>query len=219
MSRRLLPILAVALSAVAASAFTFGRGGWAVITVQDLPDHFVVGKSAEIAFVVRQHGMTLLDNLRPMVVAKSGKTEFQVAAVPGKKSGTYSSAVVVPSAGDWTITIKSGFMNNNATLDAIPAVALGAPAPRALTAAERGKQLFVAKGCNTCHVHADVEESGRVKAGPNLTPKRYQAEYLAKLLDDPSIARTPGAMNTMPQLELNAGEVRAIAAFINGGKS
>jgi hypothetical protein len=218
MSRRLLPVFAIALSTVAATAFTFGRGGWAVITVEDLPEHLVVGKSTELAFVVRQHGVTLLDNLRPTVFAKSGKTEVQASAIRGNKSGTYSSTLVVPSAGEWTITIKSGFMNNDATLDAIPAVAAGTPAPKAVAAAERGKRLFVAKGCNTCHVHADVEESGRIKAGPNLTPKRYQAEYLAKLLEDPAIARTPGAMNTMPKLELNAAEVRAITAFINGAK-
>jgi len=214
MSRRLLPLFAVALSAVAASAFTFGRGGWAVITVEDLPEHLVAGKPVDLSFLVRQHGMTLLSGLRPMLVAKSGKAEVQVAANPGKKFGGYSATLVVPTAGDWTITIASGFMNNNVTLAPLAAMSPNA-SPRVIAAADRGKQLFIAKGCTTCHVHGAVEGSGKISVGPNLTPKRYQAEYLAKLLDDPSIAKTPGQMNTMPKLELKPTEVAAITAFIN----
>jgi mono/diheme cytochrome c family protein len=214
MSRRLLPIFAVVLSAVGASAFTFGRGGWAVITVEDLPEHLVAGKPVELSFVVRQHGMTLMSGLRPTVFAKSGKAEVQASAIPGKKFGSYSSTLVVPSTGNWTITIASGFLNNNVTLAPLGAIEANA-APRVIAAVERGKQLYIAKGCTTCHVHGAVEGSGKVKAGPELTPKRYQVEYLAKLLDDPSIARTPGQMNTMPKLELKATEVAAIAAFIN----
>ena len=214
MSRRLLPLFAVALSAVALSAFTFGRGGWAVITVEDLPEHLVAGKPVELSFLVRQHGVTLLSGLRPMVVAKSGKAEVQASANPGKKFGEYSATFVVPTAGDWTITIASGFMNNNVTLAPLAAISASA-SPRVIAAADRGKQLFIAKGCTTCHVHGAVEGSGKAKAGPELTPKRYQAEYLAKLLDDPSIAKTPGAMNTMPKLELRPVEVAAITAFIN----
>src|SRR4051794_29882219 len=99
MSRRLLPLFAVALSAVAASAFTYGRGGWAVITVEDLPEHLVAGKPVELSFLVRQHGVTLLSGLRPTVFAKSGKTEVQVSANPGKKLGSYSASLVVPGTG------------------------------------------------------------------------------------------------------------------------
>jgi len=218
MSRRLLPLFAVALSAVAASAFTFGRGGWAVITVEDLPEHLVAGKPVELSFLVRQHGVTLMSGLRPTVFAKSGKTEVHVSANPGKKSGGYSATLAVPTTGDWTITIASGFLNNNLTLAPVAAIGANAAAPRVIAAADRGKQLFIAKGCTTCHVHGAVEGSGRVNAGPELTPKRYQAEYLAKLLDDPSIAKTPGQMNTMPKLELKATEVAAIAAFINADR-
>ena len=217
MSRRLLPFFAVALSAVAASAFTVGRGGWAVITVEDLPEHLVAGKPVELTFLVRQHGMTLMSGLRPTVFAKSGKAEVQASAIPGKKFGSYSSTLVVPTTGDWTITIASGFLNNNVTL--APLAAIGASAtPRVMAAADRGRQLYIAKGCTTCHVHGAVEGSGKVKTGPELTPKRYQAEYLAKLLDDPSIAKTPGQMNTMPKLELKPTEVTALAAFINADR-
>jgi hypothetical protein len=218
MSRRLLPIFAIALSAAAASAFTFGRGGWAVITVEDLPEHLVAGKPVELSFLVRQHGVDLMNDLRPTVFAKSGKAQVQASASRGKKAGSYTSTLVVPSGGDWTITIASGFMNNNVTLAPLQALTTGSPTPRVIAAAERGKQLYIAKGCTTCHVHGAIEASGKIKAGPDLTPKRYQAEYLAKLLDDPSIAKTPGQMNTMPKLELKPTEVAAITAFINADR-
>jgi len=46
-------------------------GGWAVITLDDLPDHAVAGKPIKLVFVVRQHGRTLLTGLQPRVRAIS----------------------------------------------------------------------------------------------------------------------------------------------------
>jgi len=57
-----------------------------------------------------------------------------------------------------------------------------------------------------------------MNVGPNLTPKRYQADYLAKLLVDPSIARTPGQQNQMPKLGLKPAEITALVAFINADR-
>lgn len=92
------------------------------------------------------------------------------------------------------------------------------PAPSQAPAV-RGHALYIAKGCTTCHVHAAVAGSGMIKAGPDLTPKRYQADYLARFLADPSIARTPGNTNTMPKLELKPIEIAALAAFINADRA
>jgi mono/diheme cytochrome c family protein len=208
MSKR-LTVGALLLAAVAGTAYTFG--GWCVITVDDLPEYVSVGKPTEITFTIRQHGMTLMDNLQPVIGAKNGATEVKVNAA-AKGSGRYSASLVVPKGGDWTVTINSGFMNNRSTLAPIPAIAAGATPP---VVADRGKRLFIAKGCVTCHVHGEVTGSGFVSVGPNLTPKRYQAEYLARFLADPSIARTPGKNEIMPQLELKPVEIAAIAAFIN----
>ena len=214
MPSRLLKLSAIAAVALTGTAYTFG--GWAVVTVEDLPEYVTAGKPVEIVFNVRQHGMELLGGLRPVVIAKDGKSDVQASAVTTMKSGRYSATLVVPRAGDWTVTINSGFMNTKATLAPIPAIAAGAAPPQALAAAERGERLFVAKGCVSCHVHGAVEGSGWIKAGPDLTPKRYQAEYLARYLADPSIARTPGNMNIMPKLELKPTEIAAITSFING---
>ena len=78
--------------------------------------------------------------------------------------------------------------------------------------------LYVAKGCVGCHVHGAVTGYVPMNVGPNLTPKRYQADYLAKLLVDPSIARTPGQQNQMPKLGLKPAEITALVAFINADR-
>ena len=89
----------------------------------------------------------------------------------------------------------------------------------ALTDAERGRRLFVAKGCITCHVHSAVDPEGTLQlkqVGPDLTTKRYAAEYLKLFLADPSIRppSTPNGMR-MPNLGLKPAEIAALAAFVN----
>jgi hypothetical protein len=64
-------------------------------------------------------------------------------------------------------------------------------------------------------VHDATAGNNSLAVGPNLTPRRYQADYLAKLLANPSIARTPGQQFEMPNLQLKAGEIAALVAFIN----
>src|SRR5205823_14195680 len=53
-------------------------GGWAVVTVDDLPDYVVVGQPVRLSFVVRQHGMRPLDGLRPRVEAKARSVDISV---------------------------------------------------------------------------------------------------------------------------------------------
>jgi mono/diheme cytochrome c family protein len=211
MSKR-LTVGALLLVALTGTAYTFG--GWCVVTVDDLPEYVTVGKPTEITFTIRQHGVSLMDNLQPVIGAKNGEAEVKANAT-AKGSGRYSASLVIPKGGDWTVTINSGFMNNRSTLAPIPAIAVGATPPKPAIAADRGERLFIAKGCGTCHVHGEVTGSGFVAVGPNLTPKRYQPDFLAKFLADPSIARTPGKNEIMPQLELKPVEIAAIAAFIN----
>jgi len=52
------------LAAVLLTGFV-AMGGWAVVTVRDLPEYLVAGQQYTIEFQVRQHGRTLLSGLRP----------------------------------------------------------------------------------------------------------------------------------------------------------
>lgn len=216
MRGRLPKLAALSLVALAGTAYTFG--GWAVITVEDLPEYAVAGKPVELTFLVRQHGVSLLSNLEPAVRAADGSATVKGSVVKRAGAGRYTSTLVLPRTGPWTITIESGFMKNDVQLAPLAVIApAAAPVQQALPV--RGQHLFVAKGCATCHVHAAIAGSGMIKAGPDLTPKRYASDYLAKFLADPSIARTPGAMNQMPALEVKPIEVTALAAFLNADRA
>ena len=227
MFRRPSRIAAVALVAVPVAAFTFG--GWVVITVDSLPEYAVAGTLNTLTFAVRQHGMTPLGDLRPYVVARSGSTviEAKTGTLP---NGHYSATMTLPHDGAWTIDIRSGFMNSTMSTPLMPlrVVAAGAPAPQPIPDALRGKHLFVAKGCVTCHVHPETPEWESINAGPNLTGRRYVPEVLAAFLDDPEkspLSKNPksGIGGTtyvrMPRLGLETREIAALVAFVNGGNT
>src|SRR5262245_60432721 len=85
-------------------------GGWAIITLNEMPDYAVAGKSLTLTFSVRQHGVTLLAGLQPTVqAAMPGSPAVKPAVTPGDTPGEYRAALTLPQAGEWTITINSGF--------------------------------------------------------------------------------------------------------------
>ena len=47
-------------------------GGWAVVTVLKIPDAWAAGKPLILSWQVRQHGVSPLDGLRPVIEARSG---------------------------------------------------------------------------------------------------------------------------------------------------
>ena len=187
-------------------------GGWAAITVEDLPDYGVVRQPLNLTFTVRQHGVTKLKGLEPRVEARVSGATAAAVAEPAKEEGTYTARLVLPEAGDWTITIHSGFGNSRVTLVPMQVIEPAAPAPAALPAAERGRRLFAAKGCVTCHLHRELGGSGVVAVGPELTNRRLAPEYLQRFLADPSIT---GSSNRMPNLNLKQPEIAALIAFLN----
>jgi len=187
-------------------------GGWASITVEALPDYGVVRQPLNLTFTVRQHGVTKLSDLEPRVEARGAGTSAAAVAQRGTEAGQYTARLVLAEAGEWTITIHSGFGNSRVTLVPMQVIAANAQAPAALPAADRGRRLFVAKGCLTCHVHADVKGSGVVAVGPDLTNRHLAPEYLQRFLADPSMI---GSANQMPNLNLKPLEIAALIAFLN----
>lgn len=190
-------------------------GGWAAITVEDLPDYGVARQPLNLTFTVRQHGVTRLSNLEPRVEARASGVTTAAVAVAGSEAGQYTARLVLPQAGEWTITIHSGFGNSNVRLLPLAVIEPGAAAPRALADAERGRRLFVAKGCVACHLHRDVSGSGLVAVGPELTSRPLAPEYLQRFLADPSIVAAPSGSFQMPNLNLKQPEIAALIAFLN----
>src|SRR5438046_2294347 len=99
--------LILGLLAIVTAAYA---GGWAIITLNELPDYAVAGKPISLTFAVRQHGVTLLSGLQPSVSATAaGGLVTKAAVVAGGVPGEYKAALMLPRPGEWAITINSGF--------------------------------------------------------------------------------------------------------------
>ena len=187
-------------------------GGWAVVSVKDLPEYFVAGQQYTIEFQVRQHGRNLLGDLRPQLVVSSERGRATIPAIARPAEGTYAVTFTAPASERVVLTIRSGFGNNELRLYPQPVVAAGA-SRSAMSAADRGQVLFVAKGCNTCHANADLvdrPDNVVVTVGPALDGRRLAREYVIQKMKNL-------ASQSMPDLGLSDAEVAALAAFLIGG--
>lgn len=189
-------------------------GGWAVVSIENPPDFLTVDKPTDLIFHVRAHGREPLGGLQTSVEARNGETRVKGRAWETPTKGVYRAALTVPSAGDWTVTIRTNFGRSGA--ETLPWRAIDArERVPALTAAARGRRLFAARGCVSCHVHRAVDIEGEASTtGPDLTQPRLAARYVAQFLADPSIKPpTPNRMQ-MPNLRLRDGEIQALVAFL-----
>jgi len=286
--------LGLALSVSLLVAVPSFAGGWAIITLDEMPAKIAAGEPLTIGFTVLQHGRTPMNDLTPTVTATlSMKEHFVVNAEPDGKSGHYSATLTFPREGDWEWSIQAFTMDQSmpvlsvsappdrvtaqtapasepvpispltiirvaalgvglvglvfvfrrksrlavaftaiclligvgtfVTESAVPAVeAQSLPSPKevvdekSVSQVELGGQLFIAKGCITCHTNdkaAKTVRRGSLDVGaPNLTKFSASPEYLRRWLEDPASVK-PGTW--MPNLDLSDTEVEALIAFIN----
>jgi mono/diheme cytochrome c family protein len=211
MNRRLIVAVMACLLVVLVLASVVFAGGWAIITLSEFPDYTVAGKSWNLTFAVRQHGVTLLSDLHPKITATDATgNSIKGKVSPGSAKGEYTAALTLPQPGDWKITIDSGFNGNTSTLPALKVIAAGSPTPTAFAPGTRGMRLFTANGCVGCHRHLEVNPERQTDAKFDLTGRRFPNDYLKKFLADPSIKPAE-----MPNLKLKDDEIEALAAFIN----
>lgn len=187
-------------------------GGWAVVTVQSLPEYYVAGQQYTIEFQIRQHGHNLLSDLEPQLLVKLGGGDEQRIPAKNLGKGTYSVAFTAPRAGPLYLTIKSGFGASDLRLYPATVVASGAN-PARMSQMDRGRVLFVAKGCNACHANSDLidrPDNQQIAVGPPLGGRRLARDYVIAKVKSPS-------SQTMPDLGLSDAEAAAIATFLSGG--
>jgi len=214
MNRNALSVLAVV---VLAAAVRLGAGGWAVVTLDTLPESAVVATPLRLSFTVRQHGQTLMDGLQPRVQAVAGTDRVEGAALPTGQKGQYAATLTFPRPADWVITVDSGFMTSRLTLLPLPVVSEAAHAASPLTPVGRGLRLFVAKGCGTCHQNSLGSGNTSLGFAPALVAGKHQNGLLASLLLKPEAVLQPSQhpVGAMPNLNLQPEEVTALVAFIN----
>src|ERR1043165_6001099 len=195
------------------------RGGWATITVEEVPDFVQAGTALPLTFMVRQHGVTPLQGLHPVIEARAGTLTARADAEAGRQTGRYSGSIVLPEPGDWVITIQSGFGNSKLALLPIRVTPTAAAAPPPLPESERGRRTFVSKGCVGCHTRGDVDVGAGAAIAPVLTGKRYAAEWLRRFLADPAANATHSGTFRMPNLGLRPAEIGAPVEFLNADRA
>lgn len=295
MSSRFYISLGVALLLALAFTLPAFAGGWAVITLDELPTDVIAGQPLTIGFTVRQHGVTPLNGLYPTVTASLSQEEpLNVQAQADGKPGHYTATLIFPKEGDWHWSIQAFTMDQpmptlhvagemsvaksqpDLTMEPsalslpmlwiVPMLAFGAgivglllayrrksrlalgisalvisvvivsfaasfatplaeaqskgssnlPLSSSLSQVELGRQLFLAKGCITCHYNgraASRSEYWTIEIGaPDLTNYSSHPEVLFIRLKDPAAAKSD---TKMPNLELKKAEIEALIAFIN----
>jgi hypothetical protein len=152
-------LICLALLIFAAPALA---GGWATVTLDQMPGEIRAGETVHLSFVVRQHGETPihyvahLENapMEPHLTARNldtGET-LRIAAERGTEVGHFTLEVVFPSEGEWEWEIT-------------PEPLVGATEFKPLTV------LPVAKKAK-----ADTSPGNTVPASPNalVSPQAFQ---------------------------------------------
>jgi hypothetical protein len=286
--------LGLALILSLAIALPVFAGGWAVISLDELPTNVIAGEPIDIGFVVLQHGKTPLDDLYPTITVMLPKEEhFVVDAEADGKPGHYTATLTFPKEGNWEWTIQAFTLEQPMPTLSVAAAAVVSSQPAAksdvssasmpmlsiisftilgvglaglvfayrrrsrftgviagvcllvgimlfvtaptvpaveaqskssaevvkvssISQVELGRQLFVAKGCITCHVNNKVAHASNYwtvyMGAPNLTDFSASPEALRLRLKDPTSVKSD---TQMPNLNLSDTEIDALIAFIN----
>jgi len=211
------------------------RGGWAVLTVHDLPESVVAGERVTLTFSLRQHGEEMLAGREPTLQLRSGGllgSRQRVAAERTRQPGVYRATFAVPDGEKLMVRVDTDFHGWHVDLWPIAVRASAAASNVSLASGghaseapgqERGRALFIAKGCVGCHTNNDdaqLEDYPQMRVGPELGGRSFPVDFLVRKMTDaaslrPEQPRFGARIAVMPQLEVSADEARAIAGYLN----
>lgn len=85
-------------------------GGWAVTTLDSVPDAFDAGQTYSIGYTIRQHGVTpvSVDRTEIRVTHSDSGKRLSFRGVPEGPVGHYVAKVTIPAAGTWTWDVTQG---------------------------------------------------------------------------------------------------------------
>ena len=102
--RTLIVTAAVLLTATSTAL----AGGWATVELSSTPDQAAAGPW-QVDLTVMQHGVTPLEDIKPVVTINDGTGVRKFPAVATGRSGVYRANVVFPHEGRWRYAIWDGF--------------------------------------------------------------------------------------------------------------
>ncbi len=107
---KLLLSLMVSLVVVVVAASSASAGGWAVATLDSVPEP-TAKQTVDVGFTIRQHGVTPVNPDGEVgIVLRSGTgSELFFPAEPAGPDGHYVAEVNFPEAGSWTWAVRQGW--------------------------------------------------------------------------------------------------------------
>jgi mono/diheme cytochrome c family protein len=205
------------LCALVAGSIPVHAGGWGVVTLDELPARVIINQPVTLGFTLRQHGQHLLSHQPGLVIfERVGEKALQFKTRSTKAEGHYTATVMLPTAGVWQWRVEL-FGEHPMPPLTVTATAARAARMTPTQLATLGKDLFLAKGCASCHTHQAITDSGQFSSAygagnaPNLTTPKFDAAYLRVWLKDPQAVKP---QTQMPNLNLKADEIEALTAFL-----
>ena len=241
MLRKLMTITCLLVASGLLHAPPAMAGGWAVVTLDELPHGAVAREPLTVGFMIRQHGQTawVYDDVKVRAFNNHAGQSLIVLARPEGVAGHYVATLTFPAAGSWNWSIASGLWPDNQPMPVLEVresraaplpvvvwtgdIRLGVTrqaarlglTPADVNPSRQGQELFLAKGCIVCHTHRAIAEQRQgfddMQIGPNLTHLSADSDFLHRWLKDPSAIK-PGTY--MPTLGLSDSEIDSLVAFL-----
>jgi hypothetical protein len=119
----------------------------------------------------------------------------------------YTASITLPSTGDWSVTIRSGFGRSDITL--LPLAASTRHRPNAAGNRCRARTALSSRRGASCHEQIEV--------GPKLEGKRFDVTYIRASSRTRRPRRRVAAI-PMPNLGLQQREIASLVAFLNSDR-
>lgn len=103
MRKKLFLVISLLMIGLFASASSARAGGWATVTLSELPTEVVAERPFTVEFSVRQHGRTPVVDMDATVtvIHAASSTKIEAQADDAAKAGFYTATLTLPHAGEW----------------------------------------------------------------------------------------------------------------------
>jgi mono/diheme cytochrome c family protein len=103
MRKKLVLVIGLLLVGLFINAGSAQAGGWATLTLSELPEEVMAERPFTIEFSVRAHGQTLIPGLDATVAAvhQASGTKVVAEAKDASEAGFYTATIALPKSGEW----------------------------------------------------------------------------------------------------------------------